>query len=100
MDVLDFNPVEERRPKTLFVLMLLSMAALVFSYLYAYCLTDALVAAEVLGPINSIDNDPRPRKLMTGWFVLMIVFSVGGWTMNRLSASDMRSLEAMEQDEA
>jgi len=97
MDVLDFNPVDgERRPKTLFVLMLLSMAALVFSYLYAYCLTDALVTAEVMAPVSAFDHDRRPQTLMVGWFVLMIAFSLLGWLMNRLSAGQLRSLEEME----
>ncbi|HRK32461.1 MAG TPA: hypothetical protein PLD59_15460 [Tepidisphaeraceae bacterium] len=97
--MMDFNPIEERRPKTLFVLMLLSMAALVFSYLYAYCLTDALVAAEVMTPVSSVDNDPRPRTLMVGWIVLMITFGLLGWVMNRLSASEMRSLDELSREQ-
>jgi hypothetical protein len=98
MDVLDLNPVEgERRPKTLVVLTLLSLAALVFSYLWAYCLTDALVSAEIRSPIGAGD-DPRPRWLVTGWFVLMSVFLVAGWVLKVASARQMRSIDAMEDE--
>src|SRR5262245_47679202 len=79
MDALEFNSAEfDRRPKTLNVLVLLAIAAFVFSYLWAYCLTDALVAADMRAPLPR-DGDPRPRWLVTGWLALTTVFALVGW---------------------
>jgi len=99
MDALDFHPAQApERPRTLSVLALIALAAGVFSYLWAYCLTDALVAAEVLAPINRL-NDPRPRWFATSWFAMMIVFMLVGFFLQRVSVRQMRSLDAMEEAE-
>src|SRR5688500_17680035 len=55
-----------RRPRTLTVLGLIAAAALVFSYLGAYALADALVSAEVLQAWPR-DSDPRPRWMLVGF---------------------------------
>lgn len=98
MESFEFNPsTGERPPNTLAVLGLLALAATVFSYLGAYCLTDALVAAEVRLPISG-DHDPRPKWFAVGWFVLMVTFLFVGWVMRVASARQMRSIDAMEMD--
>lgn len=98
MDGLEFNPVArpEPPPRTLSVLGLIALAAGVFSYLWAYCLTDALVAADVLKPIAP-ESDPRPRWLITCWFVLMVVFMVAGYLLQRVSARQLSSIDEMEK---
>ncbi|MCS7033382.1 MAG: hypothetical protein NZ561_05220 [Phycisphaerae bacterium] len=101
MDAPDLHPpAAERRPGTLSVLFLLATAALVFSYLGAYCLTDALVAAGLRSPLPR-DPDPRPRWLLTGWLTLTAAFSIFGWIWKLLISRQLRSIDEMESaDEA
>src|SRR5689334_16898374 len=61
------------RPKTSAVLGLLAGAALIFSYLIAYCVVNALVSAEVMKPWQP-GHDPRPWLLIGGFVVLTGVF--------------------------
>jgi hypothetical protein len=98
MDGLEFNPTPAAapRPRTLSVLALIALAAGVFSYLWAYCVTDALIAADVLPPISP-GADPRPKWLVTSWFALMVVFIVAGYLLQRVSARQLRSIDEMEQ---
>jgi hypothetical protein len=100
MDGLEFIPVArpDPPPRTLKVLAIIAMAAGVFSYLWAYCLTDALVAADMIAPISR-DADPRPRWLVTTWFILMVVFIVVGYLLQRVSARQLSSIDEMEKVE-
>lgn len=88
----------DRPAKTPVVLLLLAGASAVFSYLWAYCLTDALVAAEIRSPISG-GADPRPRWFVTGWIALMSGFSLLGWVMKLASARQIRSIDQMEADD-
>lgn len=98
MESLDYDMIhEDRRPRTASVLLLLSLAALVFSYLWAYCLSDALVAADILAPISR-ENDPRPRWLVTSWLSLTALFIVFGWICRFATSRQMKALEQMEMD--
>ena len=99
MDGLDFNPPTppEARPRTISVLGLLAMAAGVFSYLWAYCLTDALVAVEMLSPLPRGEADPRPKWFVSSWFVLMIVFMFAGYFLQQLSRRELNSIDEMER---
>jgi hypothetical protein len=99
MDGLEFNPVDgPQRPRTTSVLGLIAIAAAVFSYLWSYCLTDALVAAEFLNPLPK-DYDPRPKWLVSSWFVLMVVFMVMGYLLQKISSRQLSTIDDMERAE-
>jgi len=53
------------RPKTGAVIGLLAGVSLIFSYLIAYCMTNALVTAEVISAPTA-GHDPRPWLLIGG----------------------------------
>ena len=63
-----------RRPRTLAVLALMTITALLFSYLGAYAVTDALAAADVL-PRRPAGPDPRPWWLLWGFGAIMTAFA-------------------------
>jgi hypothetical protein len=92
-DAMD-QEVAAPRPRIAAVLGLLAVVALVFSYLWAYALTNALVAAEVIGPI-SVQNDPRPRWLITSFVSLLAVFALLGGLMRYLGWRQLRRLDAL-----
>src|SRR5688500_7224731 len=84
----------ERPPRKLTVLGFLALTALTFSYLGSYAVTNALVAEHVIQPWTRA-NDPRPRWLITGFCVLMLVFMVGGELLKRWGRSDFKAIDEM-----
>lgn len=81
------------KPKTWTVLGLLALTALTFSYLGSYALYNALVAAEVMPHFRG--PDPRPRWLLTGFCILMLLFMALGECCRRLSRSELKAIDEM-----
>lgn len=71
----DLPPRPIAKPKTATVLALLLVAAATFSYLGAYCMTDALAHANIIRAIPR-DHDPRPRWAAIS-FVGMVAAFIG-----------------------
>jgi len=84
----------EQPPRTLTVLGLLGLTALTFSYLATYALTNALVAAQVVQPWPH-GHDPRPKRLVIGFCVLMLAFILLGGFFRRFSRSDFKAIDDM-----
>jgi hypothetical protein len=96
MDVPELEMFQPPRPKTATVVALLVGAALTLSYLAAYAVTNALVAADVMSPWPR-DRDPRPRWMGIGFFSLMTTFLVIGLVMRLLSRRHLRRIDDMEK---
>jgi hypothetical protein len=91
------DPEAGRRPHTMSVLTVLMVTAVVFSYLIAYALPQALLAADVIEPWAAY-NDPRARWMATAMFVLLGSF-VSLWALFRmLGAFQFRRIDTMGQD--
>jgi hypothetical protein len=86
----------EQPPRTLTVLGLLALTALTFSYLGAFAVTNALVAANVMQPWSH-GHDPRFRWLVTGFCVLMLVFMTAGEFLRRWGKSDFKAIDEMAE---
>jgi hypothetical protein len=102
MQLLDhdnFVPAPEARPRTLTVVILLVLAALVFSYLGAYALTGALASADVISQWSP-DDDPRPRNMLMGFVALMVLFSIMAGGFRLLSSRQLRRIDAMADEGA
>jgi uncharacterized protein with von Willebrand factor type A (vWA) domain len=87
----------EARPRTATVLVWLTSASMVISYLIAYAFMGALASADLIDRWAR-DADPRPRWLlitfttMTGTLVLM-------WLVARhLSSRQLRRIDEMEEE--
>src|SRR5262245_28995103 len=66
-EILEQPPTDSvSRPRTTSVLALLAGAALTFSYLVSYALTNALVSAGLMHPWAP-GHDPRPRRMLVGF---------------------------------
>jgi uncharacterized protein YneF (UPF0154 family) len=87
-----------RLTQTVFVLCLLAVAALVFSYLGAFAVTSALVSADLMEhwPIN---RDPRPRWMMLSFSSLTAAFCCVGAVLKWSSWRQMKRLDATCDDE-
>lgn len=85
---------EEKQPRTLTVLALLMGVALVFSWLCAYAFTDALLAAELVGPWNG--RDPRPRWMLYIFAGMMSVFGICAIIFRQMSTRQLRRIDEME----
>lgn len=83
-----------RKPRTLIVLLMLVLAAGTFSYLWAYAVPDALIAAEVLSRWPE-GKDPRPQRLGVAFAGLMGTFLIFGVAARFLSGRQMRRIDAM-----
>jgi hypothetical protein len=88
----------EARPRTWLVLGMLALTALTFSYLGSYAITNALLAEHVISPWPA-DHDPRPKRLLIGFCVLMLVFMVLGEVFRQMSRSDFRAIDQMADAE-
>lgn len=93
--VLD-DPLEPPRPKTLTVVSMLIAAALILSYLMAYAVTNALVAAEVVSrwPPGS---DPRPLRMCFGFIALMTAFTLVAAIAQWMSRRQLKRIDEWEQ---
>ena len=84
------------RPRTITVLTLLALAAFVFSYLWAYALTGALVTAGLMGGWTG-DIDPRPRNMALSFLALLTLFTIAGGMFKLLSYRQLRRIDAMAE---
>lgn len=81
-------------PRTLTVLAMLMGVSVVVSWLIAYALFDALVAAELVSR-SSASFDPRPRWLLGVFVCLMSVFAVVAGVMRFFSSRQLRRIDLM-----
>src|SRR4051812_47511955 len=88
----------EPRPRMWKVLGMLALTALTFSYLGSYAVTNALIAEHVMSQWPA-GQDPRPRRLLIGFCVLMLVFMVLGEMFRQMSKSDFREIDRMADAE-
>jgi hypothetical protein len=99
MDVLETEETDRpSRPNTLVVLGLLVLAAMILSYLVAYAVINALVAAEVMPPWQG-QQDPRPRLFIGSFVALMSLFAFVGGAAKFLSSRHLRRIDAIGQDD-
>jgi hypothetical protein len=90
--------VPEKPPRMWSVLAMVALTALTFSYLGSYAITNALVAENVMSPWPT-GQDPRPRRLVIGFCVLMLVFMAAGEVVRQMSKSDFRAIDEMARAE-
>ena len=76
---------------------LLATAALTFSYLGAYAVSDALVRADVL-PRWPAGADPRPRWMIGGFAVLMGLSLGAAGVARFVSRRHLRRIDAMAEE--
>ena len=81
------------RPKTLVVMGVLAATALTFSFLGSYAVYNALVSAGVVQQYTG--KDPRPKWLVIGFCVLMVVFIGVGEFFRFLSRRQFKAIDAM-----
>jgi len=94
-DVTDQDIIQpEQPPRTMTVLGLLALTSITFSYLGAYAVSGALVAAQVISPWPR-DHDPRFRWLMTGFCILMLIFMSADEFLRRWGKSDFKAIDEM-----
>jgi hypothetical protein len=92
-------PAGSRVLGTIKVVLLLLAAAVLFSYLGAFALTNALVSADLLDHWPP-GHDPRPRWMITGFAALTGAFTIiAGW-LKWTSWRQMRRLDTIANDDA
>jgi hypothetical protein len=94
-DALD-NSSALPKPHTATVVVLLLITAITLSYLGAYALVNALVAAEMLSRWPS-DADPRLRWFLEGIAALFMLFVATGGAARFLSRRQLRRIDAMAE---
>jgi amino acid transporter len=96
-DVDKFDAPSAAPPRTWKVLGLLAMTAMIFSYLGSYAVADALVNAEIV-PRWPPNTDPRPRWMILGFSVLMVLFIAAAGVFRWLSRRQLRAIDAMDAE--
>jgi len=91
----DLPPVPPAKPRTLTVLALLLTAAATFSYLGAYCVTDALAKANIIGPIHRASRDPRPEWAVISFTSMIASFVAVALVMKFWSGRHFRRIDRM-----
>ena len=87
----------EKLRKTCVVLGLLMLTSLLFSYLLAYAMSDALATAKVL-PRWTNDYDPRPMWMARAFISLTFTFLALGGLARILSRRQLRRIDAMADE--
>jgi len=100
MEDLEFESAPPaQRPKTATVFGLLVGAAGILSYLGAYAMTNAMVAAELLKPWPR-DHDPRLKWFLTGFVVLIGLFGGIGALLRFIGSRHLKQIDEMEHTDA
>lgn len=86
------------RPRTVSVLTVLMVTAVVLSYLVSYALPHALVAANAMQPWPAY-ADPRPRWMVLCFTVLLSTFVVLMGIFYLLNALQVRRIDSMVEDQ-
>lgn len=104
MTGMELNPVDDisppaaaARPKTGAVVGLLAGAAIIASYLFAYCLINALVAADVIARWQP-NHDPRPKYFLGAFVTMLGLFGAVATLARTMSRRQMTKIDAMETD--
>jgi len=100
MDDLEFEsapPAE--RPRTITVLGFLVISAATLSYLGAYAMTNALVAADLIKAWPK-DHDPRLKWFLLGFVTLVTLFAGIGALFRFFSSRHLKKIDEMEQPDA
>src|SRR5690349_6619852 len=92
-------PAGSRICGTIKVAFLPLAAAVLFSYLGAFALTNALVSADLLEHWPP-RHDPRPRWMITAFVALTGAFSIIGAWLKWTSWRQMRRLDTIANDDA
>jgi hypothetical protein len=79
------------------VVVMLVAAALIMSYLGAYALTNALVAAEVVTRWPP-GCDPRPMRMCISFIAMMSIFTLIAAIAQFMSRRQLKRIDEMEQD--
>jgi hypothetical protein len=98
MDTPEDILAERGAPRTLTVLATLMGVALLFSWLVAYALFDALVAAEMISRASG-GTDPRPRWLLGVFTGFMSVFGLAAVFFRTLSRRQLARIDEMGEDD-
>jgi uncharacterized BrkB/YihY/UPF0761 family membrane protein len=85
-------------PRTAIVLVVLALVALVISWIGAYAVTNALVAADVLAPWSPGD-DPRPHRMGILFICLLALLAAAALMFRWVSARQLRRLDALADAE-
>ena len=87
-----------RLTRTVTVLGLLTLAALAFSYLGAFAISEALVRADLIDSWTP-EHDPRPHWMMVSFSTMTGTFCAIGSLLKWTSGRQMRRLDAISNDE-
>ena len=79
------------------VVCMLVGAALIVSYLWAYALTDVLVAAELMTRWPP-GRDPRPVRMCVGFVVVMGIITIGAAIAQWSSRRQIQRIDEMESE--
>jgi hypothetical protein len=85
----------EAHPRTGTVIALLAGAAIILSYLFSYCVMNALAASDVITRWTS-DHDPRPKVFLIAFVVLSALFAAIGLIARTVSKRQMSKIDEME----
>jgi hypothetical protein len=96
-DIYPEDVTSEHRPKTISVLVVLLVTAVVLSYLVGYALPNALVLNNVMAPWPEYD-DPRRRWMALSLFTVLTTYMVLWGFFRLLGAVQFRRIDAMTQD--
>jgi hypothetical protein len=86
------------KPRTAAVVGLLAGASVMASYLFAYCLINALAAADVIARWQP-NHDPRPKYFFGAFVTMLALFGGVAFLARMTSRRQMTKIDEMESDD-
>lgn len=92
----DDESLPDMRPKTSSVLVLLVVAAGLFSYIGAYPMTNALASANLISPIT-LDHDPRPIWAGSAFAAMLLAAGLIALMMRFVGRQQIKRIDTMDE---
>ena len=92
----DADASPDIRPKTSSVLVLLFLAAGLFSYIGAYPMTTALISANLLTPVTA-EHDPRPIWAGSAFVAILVLAGLVALVLRFVSRQSLKRIDTMEE---
>ncbi len=88
----------QKQPRASTAFVFLAAFAIIISWLAVYAVPNALTAGHLIPPLNTIEDDPRPRWMLWTFTALFVGFAILGLLFGWTGYRQLSRLDAAVED--